>query len=98
MIVLGAAAAVLGALGGLETLVTAASLVFLATFAAVSAIALREHAGNRIAAALASMGSTAAAIVLVGRLLVTEPWSLAVLGGALVAAIAGRTWVARRTR
>jgi amino acid transporter len=96
VIALGLAAALLGALGGLTTLVSAASLVFLGTFAAVATIAFRQRAGNRVAAALAATGSALAAIVLIGRLLLTEPWTLAVLGGALAAAVAGRTWVARR--
>lgn len=90
VLALGAAAAVLAVTGGLATLVEAASLVFLVTFAIVGGIAVKRHVGNRVVALLGCAGATAAAIGLTGRLALHQPLAL----GGLVA-LAAATCVIR---
>lgn len=79
VLVLGAAAAVLAVVGGLATLVEAASLVFLVTFAIVGGVAVKCRIGSRVVAVLGCAGATAAAIGLTGRLALQHPVALGVL-------------------
>lgn len=94
VIVLGVPAGVLAAIGGLGTLVEAASLIFLGAFAAVATIAALTGVGRRIPAALGAAGAAGAAVALAVRLALTEPWALAVLAAGAGAAMLGRWWVA----
>lgn len=79
VLVLGGAAAVLAAVGGLTTLVEAASLVFLATFSTVCAIAWWQRVGGRTVTALGALATAAAALVLTWRLAAESPEALAFL-------------------
>jgi len=79
VVVLGTVAALLAAVGGLTTLVEAASLVFLLTFSVVGAIAWRRRIGRRPVAAAGCLTAGAAALVLTGRLALEAPVALAAL-------------------
>ncbi len=79
VVVLGTVAALLAAVGGLTTLVEAASLVFLLTFSVVGAIAWRRRIGRRPVAATGCLTAGAAALVLTGRLALEAPVALAAL-------------------
>lgn len=97
VVALGSAAAVLAAVGGLSTLVEAASLVFLATFAIVGGIAAKHRVGSRVVATLGCAGSAAAAAALTGRLAVERPIVLGALLAFAVAAFLVRPHVAHPT-
>lgn len=98
VIALGAAAAVLASLGGLSTLVEAASLVFLVTFATVCAVAARHRVGFLPAAVAGGLGAAAAAIALTGRLALHQPWALAALVVVALAAVVLRPKVVARSQ
>jgi len=98
IISLGAAAALLAAIGALSTLVEAASLAFLMTFTVVGAIAYRVGAGARALTALATVGAAVATVALVVRLVVTDPFALAALAAVAVVAIWGRPLILARVR
>jgi amino acid transporter len=98
VIALGGLAAVLAALGTLGTLVEAASLAFLFTFAVVCGLALHQAAGNRLVTGLGAVGASAAAIALVFRLVRTDPVALVVLGALVVVAVVGRPLLLRYVR
>ena len=78
ILVLGAASATLAALGSLEGLVEAASLVFLATFALVGFIAWQKLKSQpfRAIGAAGALSASAASLALMGRLLITRPLAL----------------------
>jgi len=94
----GVAAAVLAALGSLTTLVEAASLAFLATFAVVCALAYRERAGFRLATGAGAVGAAAAVIALITRLAENDPLALAFLAGIVLVVVVGRPALLRRVR
>lgn len=98
VLALGGLAAVPAALGGLTTLVEAASLVFLATFGAVCAIAWQQRVGWRTGAGIGALAAALAALALAGRLALEAPWVLAGLAAVAAAAIAARRTVQRRRR
>jgi len=87
---LGAAAAVLAAVGTLTTLVEAASLAFLFTFAVVCGLAFRQRAGVRIATGFGAVAGAAASVALIARLIRTDPLALAFLGLLVLFAVFGR--------
>ncbi len=96
VIVLGVAAAAFAALGGLTTLVEAASLAFLFTFTVVCALAFHERAGSRILTGPGAVAAAAAAIALIVRLVRTDPLALGVLFGLALIAFLGRPWLLKR--
>ncbi|HEU0130336.1 MAG TPA: APC family permease [Mycobacteriales bacterium] len=96
VVVLGVCGAVLAAAGGLGVLVEAASTTFLVTFAVVNAVAARRLTSWRWASALGAVAATLAAVVVVVRLAVEEPFALVALGALTVAAAAARRWTGRR--
>lgn len=79
VIILGALAALLAALGSLSTLVEAASLAFLFTFAVVCALAFKAGAGQRWITGFGVLAASAATVALVIRLIQTDPLPLAAL-------------------
>jgi amino acid transporter len=87
---LGTAAALLAAVGTLTTLVEAASLAFLFTFAVVCGLAFRQRAGLRVATGLGALAGAAASVALVVRLVRTNPLALALLGLLVLIAVLGR--------
>jgi amino acid transporter len=95
IIVLGAVAAVLAVAGSLGTLVEAASLVFLATFATVCALAAWRDVGPRLVAVAGAVGSTAAVVLLTWRLATETPYALAGLALVVVATLVVRPKVSR---
>ncbi len=95
---LGAMAAVLAAVGGLATLVEAASLAFLFTFAVVCALAFRGRAGHRLLTGFGALSASAAVIALMVRLVRTDPWAIAFLGAVVLAAVFGRPWLLKHMR
>ena len=92
---LGALAAALAALGSLSTLVEAASLAFLFTFAVVCGLAFRERAGHRAWTGLGAALAAGAAVALVVRLVRTDPWALAALAALVGVAVFVRPLVLR---
>lgn len=77
---LGTVAAVLAAVGTLSTLVEAASLTFLFTFAVVCGLAFLKRAGMRIITGLGALAGAAASVALVVRLVETDPLAIMFLG------------------
>ena len=84
--------------GGLATLVEAASLTFLFTFAVVGGLAFRQRAGSRIVTGLGAVSATLALVALVVRLIETDPLALAFLGSLVLVAVLGRPMLLRRAR
>ena len=98
VITLGALAAALAAVGTLSTLVEAASLAFLFTFATVCGLAFRERAGSRVLTGLGAVAASGATVALVVRLVRVDPWALAALGALVGVAVFVRPLVLRHTR
>ncbi len=98
VILLGSAAAVLAAIGTLTTLVEAASLSFLFTFAVVCGLAFRQRAGLRIITGLGALAAVAASVALVVRLISTNPLALVFLGLLVLLAIFGRPLLLRHVK
>lgn len=92
---LGAMAAALAALGTLSSLVEAASLAFLFTFAVVCALAWREKAGRRLVTGAGALLASAATVALIVRLVTTDVWALVALGVLVAAAVFVRPVVLR---
>lgn len=95
---LGAVAALLAAVGGLTTLVEAASLVFLLTFAVVGAIAWRQRIGRRPVAVVGCLAAGMAGLALTGRLALEAPLALAALVALVAVTLIAQPRVARRER
>ncbi|WP_446008809.1 APC family permease [Candidatus Electrothrix sp.] len=95
---LGAAAAVLAAVGTLTSLVEAASLSFLFTFAVVCGLAFKQRAGLRIITGSGALAATAASVALVVRLISTDPLALVFLGLLVLIAIFGRPLLLRHVK
>lgn len=95
---LGLAAAILAALGGLTSLVEAASLAFLVTFAVVCALAFRTGTGSRVVTGCGALAAAASAVALVVRLVRTDPMALVFLGPLVLIAVFGRPLVLRHVR
>jgi amino acid transporter len=87
---LGAAAAALAVLGTLTSLVEAASLAFLFTFAVVCGLAFHQRAGLRVVTGFGALAGAAASVALVVRLIQTDPLALALLGLLVLIALFGR--------
>ncbi len=90
---LGTAAAVLAAVGTLTTLVEAASLAFLFTFAVVCGLAFQQRAGARAVTGLGALAATTASGALVVRLIGTDPLALVFLGLLVLIAVFGRPFL-----
>ena len=88
--------AALAVVGGLSSLVEAASLVFLGTFAAVNAVAIGASERRRWVSWAGMLGAGGAGMVLAGRLVITAPIALAALAGVVLVAVVGRPWLMRR--
>lgn len=87
---LGGSAAVLAVLGGLGSLVEAASIAFLVTFTVVCAIAFRQRAGRRLFTGGATLATAVATLGLGVRLVVTDPIAIGGLAVVVAVAIWGR--------
>ena len=98
VILLGTAAAVLAAVGTLTTLVEAASLSFLFTFAVVCGLAFNQRAGMRAVTGLGALAATSASVALVVRLIRTDPLALVFLGLLVLIAIFGRPVLLRHVK
>jgi amino acid transporter len=87
---LGTAAAVLAALGTLDSLVEAASLAFLITFAVVCGLAFFQRAGLRIVTGLGMLAAIATSAALVYRLVGVDSKALLFFALLLLVAVFGR--------
>jgi len=87
---LGAFAGTLAVVGSLSTLVAAASLAFLFTFAVVCALAFAEEAGHRLVSGFGALAASAATLALVVRMLRTDPLALALLALLVLFSVVGR--------
>jgi len=92
---LGAASAVLAAVGTLSTLVEAASLAFLFTFAIVCGLAFLRRAGLRVVTGFGALAGITASTVLVFRLIRTNPITLVFFGSLVLIAFFGRPLLLR---
>lgn len=97
LVLVGGVATALALLGSLSSLVEAASLVFLGTFAVVNHLAARHTEPSWVPRLGNALGAVIGA-VLVARLAVTEPASLAVLLGVAVLVFLGRPLLLQRLR
>ena len=84
--------------GGLTTLVEAASLTFLFTFAIVGGLAFRLRVGSRIVTGFGAAVAAAALVALIVRLIGTDPLALVFLGLLVLVAMVGRPILLRYTR
>jgi amino acid transporter len=98
VIALGISAALLAAIGTLTTLVEAASLAFLFTFAVVSGLAFHQRAGLRMITGFGAVTATFAAIALIIRLIQNDPLALFVLGILVLIAVFGRPILLRHVK
>jgi len=98
VIMLGAAAAVLAAVGTLTTLVEAASLTFLFTFVVVCGLAFHQRAGIRILTGFGAIAAGIATVALIVRLILTDPLALLFLGLLVLIALFGRPMLLRHVR
>jgi amino acid transporter len=98
VISLGLGAAILATLGSLATLVEAASLAFLLTFAIVCGLAFHQQAGWRVVTGFGALAGTPTAIALVFRLLETDPLALVFLGLLVLIALFGRPLLLRQIK
>lgn len=96
IIFLGTLAALLAVVGSLSTLVEAASLVFLFTFGTVNWIATQYLSANRWIPWLGVGIAGAIALVLVLRLAILTPLTLALLAGFGLVAMVGRPMILKR--
>jgi hypothetical protein len=69
-------AAVLAAVGTLTTLVEAASLTFLFTFAVVCGLAFYQNAGARVITGFGALAGASASVALIARLIATNPLAI----------------------
>ena len=98
VIILGAAAAVLAAVGTLTTLVEAASLTFLFTFAVVCGLAFYQGAGARIITGFGVLAGATATVALIIRLIATNPLALVFLCLLVLVALFGRPVLLRHVK
>lgn len=95
---LGGFAAVLAAVGSLSTLVEAASLAFLFTFAVVAGLAFHERAGHRAWTGFGVLTAGAATLALIVRLIETNPVALGFLVALVLFALFGRPVILRHVQ
>jgi amino acid transporter len=95
---LGTAAAVLAAVGTLTTLVEAAILAFLFTFAVVGWLAFRQRAGLRVVTGFGALAAAAASVALIVRIIRTDPLALILLGLLVLVALFGRPVLLRHLK
>jgi predicted neutral ceramidase superfamily lipid hydrolase len=98
VIVLGSAAAVLAAVGTLTTLVEAASLTFLFTFAVVCGLAFYQGSGARVITGFGVLAGTIASFALFVRLMATDPLALVFLCLLVLVALFGRPVLLRHVK
>ncbi len=96
VVLIGAVATVLAVVGSLSSLVEAASLVFLATFLIVNLLCYRRDDRRRWIPLTGALLGAVIGLVLVARLLVTEPIPLAILVALGAAVFIARPAILRR--
>ena len=95
---LGVLAAVMAAIGSLDTLVETASLAFLFTFGVVCALAFRLNVGQRALTGFGALAAFLATGALMVRLARTDPTALIILVVLVLIAAFGRPFLLRRVR
>ena len=98
VILLGTSAAVLAAVGTLTSLVEAASLSFLFTFAVVCGLAFFQRVGLRVVTGFGALAGATASVALIVRLISTDPLALVFLGLLVLIAIFGRPLLLRHVK
>ena len=96
VVCLGGAGGLLAVIGGLSTLVEAASLAFLFTFATVNFLAARRTEAHGWISWAGGIAASLATATLTVRLGINQPWTLAALGGLVAVAVLGRPWLLKR--
>jgi predicted neutral ceramidase superfamily lipid hydrolase len=98
VLIIGGGGAVLAFIGSLESLVEAASLVFLFTFATVNLLAFQQIKHKRWVFGAGAAGASAAGVYLFWRLLHVAPFVLGLLAFILLAATLGRPIIMRHSQ
>lgn len=98
VIVLGLAAALLATAGSITTLVEAASLAFLFTFAVVCGLAFKDRVGSQAITGFGTLATSAASIALIIRLTQTDLVALIFLGLLVVISVFGRPVLLRHVK
>ncbi len=93
---LGLFSGIFAVFGNLSSLVEAASLTFLFTFAVVNALAWLKHAGHRWITGAGALFASAATVALILRLAQQQPWSLAALAAVILIAVFLRPYLLKR--
>jgi len=93
VIALGSASALIAALGNITSLVEAASLAFLVTFAIVCLLAFLHKAGIRFFTGFGVIASSAAVCALTYRLFTHEPYTLIYLALVTLVSFTGRPYI-----
>jgi amino acid transporter len=96
IVFIGAIGALLAVMGSLATLVEAASLIFLFTFAVVNILAFNQIKRHRWIFVAGAFGATVASIALVWRLVTNSPVIIALLGLVIFLTLVGRYIMLRR--
>jgi hypothetical protein len=84
--------------GTLTTLVEAASLAFLFTFAVVCGLAFLQRAGLRVVTGFGVLAAAAAAVGLIYRLIGIDPLALVFFGLLVLVAVFGRPVLLRHVK
>jgi len=95
VIAIGLVSALLAALGSLQTLVQAASLTFLFTFATVNAIAFAQRVKLRWISLIGLAGAAIAGAVAIWHMLFSNPMTLLALVLIVLTASLGRPFILR---
>lgn len=95
---LGSIAAILAAFGTLTTLVEAASLAFLFTFAVVCGLAFLQRTGLRFVTGFGVLAGATASAALIVRLIRTDPMALVFLALLVLIALFGRPILLRHVK
>lgn len=98
VIALGFMAAVLAAVGSLDTLVEAASLAFLFTFTVVSGLAFHQRAGRRLVTGFGTGAGAIAVVALIVQLVETNLVALGALALLVLLAVFGRPMLLRHVK
>jgi amino acid transporter len=98
VLIIGGTGALLAITGSLETLVEAASLVFLFTFATINTLAFQQIEHRRWVFATGAVGASVAGAFLCWRLLHVAPFALGLLAFLVLIATVGRPVILRHSQ
>jgi amino acid transporter len=97
VLIIGGTGALLAIIGSLETLVEAASLVFLFTFATINTLAFQQIKHRRWVFGAGAAGASVAGAFLCWRLMHVTPFALGLLAFLVLIATVGRPFILRHS-